>query len=190
MSQSPEHDDSQPEPGANNTSNGDVGASTVDPVQENQERTIEPSSIVSHSNEPSTSMFLRLLPPEIRLMIYDYVFLRAVTTGQPGDHTLALRRTCRFIENEIDNRWLRFVYFKFDTALAWNRALTNLPKETVSQIRYITLAKNEADEVDLSPETPYGMPIKRTKTQRHFMTYTYRKNGNIITLPIDIMGQP
>ncbi|KAL4810649.1 hypothetical protein BDV18DRAFT_155261 [Aspergillus unguis] len=93
-----------------------------------------------------------LLPPEVRLQIYDHLFSTTrisagtIITAQssrkikPRPNCLAILRTCRIIHHEARDLWIGKVTFAFGTIMDMLDTLTPLPDALVSQIRHVRVA--------------------------------------------------
>ncbi|KAL2851272.1 hypothetical protein BJX68DRAFT_266181 [Aspergillus pseudodeflectus] len=101
--------------------------------------------------QTEVSRFL-LLPPEVRLLVYRYLFSSTrLTHGQrpitrisathkmmkPVPNSLAILRSCRFINREIGSSWLGQVLFAFERLHDLLEKLSSMPRPVVEQIRHI-----------------------------------------------------
>lgn len=97
---------------------------------------------------PKSSYFLQL-PRELRDLIYVCLFASTrLTSGQrsitqistktmkPAPNSLAILRTCRQINHEVDPLWLRHVLFSFENGEDLLDKLSACPLDTLSQVRH------------------------------------------------------
>ncbi|KAI0549307.1 hypothetical protein F4679DRAFT_595933 [Xylaria curta] len=103
------------------------------------------------TNNRANCSFFRSFPPEIRNMVYGYVFSGVLITfvnerkcfycrpdiKSSPPNALALVRACRGTRWEIGTMWLRSVLFSFQSAAVMFRTLRHLPKNTISEIRHV-----------------------------------------------------
>ncbi|KAI0189740.1 hypothetical protein EV127DRAFT_101825 [Xylaria flabelliformis] len=103
------------------------------------------------TNNRANGNFFRFFPPEIRNMVYRYVFsgvsiyfiterkcfyCRPNVISSPPN-ALALIRACRQTRWEIGNMWLRSVLFNFQSSALMFKTLRHLPNHIISEIRHI-----------------------------------------------------
>ncbi|KAI0813627.1 hypothetical protein GGR55DRAFT_702690 [Xylaria sp. FL0064] len=91
-------------------------------------------------NPQSSSIFFRL-PTELRFEVYKSLFSATrLTFGEwirPKANSLALLRTCRRIEAEIDDMWIQHVLFNFCSHKSIYDKLVCLPIHIISKIRHV-----------------------------------------------------
>ncbi|KKA23931.1 hypothetical protein T310_2023 [Rasamsonia emersonii CBS 393.64] len=122
----------------------------------------------TNTDEPATRFIL--LPAEIRLFIYDFVFAstrltfgkrvmdntntaHAARIKRPRSNSLALLRVCRLIYRETRDLWLNLVLFNFEDPRTLLDKLTPLSAATVSKIRRLRVwAESLWFQTDLQPE--------------------------------------
>ncbi|KAL2023280.1 hypothetical protein VTK56DRAFT_3018 [Thermocarpiscus australiensis] len=98
------------------------------------------------------SMFFRLLPQELRNMIYDYHFSSTrlahgwtcigpsfgdIVKIKPAPNALALLRSCRRAKAEIGHSWMNQVLFSFEDAEEMLDRLTTLTPAVLSTVRHV-----------------------------------------------------
>lgn len=111
-----------------------------------------------------SSLFLKSLPPEIRLEVYSYVFsstrlafgqmpMKSTTATtpntptrivlvqvRPAPNSLSLLRVCRQVNQEIGHSWLSQVLFYFGGARTMFDKLTALEPSTLSKLRHMSIS--------------------------------------------------
>ncbi|KAI1740797.1 hypothetical protein F4680DRAFT_447652 [Xylaria scruposa] len=102
------------------------------------------------TNNRAHCSFFRSFPPEIRNMVYGYVFSGVSITfinerkcffcrpnvRSSPPNALAFIRACRGTRWEIGTMWLRSVLFSFESSALMFKTLRHLPKKTISEIRH------------------------------------------------------
>ncbi|KAL4938520.1 hypothetical protein BDV06DRAFT_225923 [Aspergillus oleicola] len=107
------------------------------------------------SHEHDEASRLMLLPAELRLQIYEYLFSSTRLT-HPKRRTrrfakrrklapsgLAILRSCRLINAEIGNSWLGQVEFKFKNVKIMLEKLSAVPRAVIEKIRRVFVASDE-----------------------------------------------
>ncbi|KAJ7901168.1 hypothetical protein B0H14DRAFT_2429073 [Mycena olivaceomarginata] len=121
--------------------------------------------VAKEPNSQLGSLFMRRLPPEIRLEIYShYFFSTRLAWGEralgridrqrigSAPNSLALLRTCRQVHIEIGKTWLHQVLFSFESAEAMLDKLANIPTSTLTLIRHVRVS---GDPLMISWEDDY-----------------------------------
>lgn len=115
------------------------------------EEPLKTTTIAGFAHQQDDSMIMQL-PPEIRLIIYEYlfqstrlVFNEQIASRRPTDRNLdsrsvvSLLRTCRRINSEIGTTWLGQVHLHFEDTVSFAYTLVPLSILTRSKIRHVSV---------------------------------------------------
>ncbi|PLB48403.1 hypothetical protein P170DRAFT_326501, partial [Aspergillus steynii IBT 23096] len=108
---------------------------------------------------------LLLLPAELRLQIYNHFFSSTpFTYGKlnqmaPASNHLAILRSCRLINREIDDSWLGQVLFAFENVTDLLNQLSPAPRRMIEQIRRVRVGSSPLTQsIGDGQETTYKLP--------------------------------
>ncbi|KAK7018395.1 hypothetical protein R3P38DRAFT_2982546 [Favolaschia claudopus] len=118
-----------------------------------QPRTPESTRSIPNDQIQLGSLFLCLLPREMRDEIYSHLLLSTrLVSGERAHgridrrrigsvpHALAILRTCRQVHAEIGRTWLQQILFSFETPEAMLNKLANIPLATRALIRHVRVS--------------------------------------------------
>ncbi|KAI1351990.1 hypothetical protein F5Y01DRAFT_314239 [Xylaria sp. FL0043] len=110
-------------------------------------RPLEANMADGRERNPQSSSIFFLLPTELRIEVYRHLFSATrLTFGEwirPKANSLALLRTCRRIEAEIDDMWIGHVLFNFCSHKSLYDKLVFLPIHIISKIRHIRVVDQQ-----------------------------------------------